>query len=966
MRMRISGLKCVEKIFICAIFVFHFFTFSFFALAGEINEASSLSITEKKWIAEHPVVTASNNTGYAPIDFVSAGVPAGLSIDYLNLIASKVGLKIEYINFGSWSLMLENAKNQEVDIIQTLSRTEERENYFNFSDPYFKVPIAIYGHSGAQRINGVNDLKGKNIGIIKNHIVGASYQQKYPELNYITYSNNREVLMALSSGEIDVYPGDVTAIDFTLSQDNIKDIEIIGDDLVMQDNDIEQRIAVHKNNPILIDIIKKGMALVTDEEFREISNKWIKPAISDYNVGLTQQEKNWLSNHKTILVAAEKKTFPYEFIDKNGNISGISGDFLDEIAQRLNVTFKWAGNDNWHSGLESFKAHQIDMIAVVTPTKEREEYIIFTEPYMKFEQAIFTVKNNQVFTSLESLVGHKISLSKDAALVEFIKKDYPDIKIIEAEDDQKALNMVLVGQTDAYIGDIPFVNSLMPIIGTSNLIVTGISPYKMESAMGIQADLPLLASSIKKALADIDPLSRQKIFNKWYSVNIEPTTNYGALLYVLGFSIFISVVILIWNYSMRREISLRRKIEEKLNLEIKSKELIAEQLDSDMERFHGAFKNIATGAIVADSKGTIEVFNEAAEKIFGYKSDEVVGKNVKMLMPEFHATRHDKYIENYITSGVRKIIGIGIKVKALRKNGEEVPIHLGVGEMKIKDKVSFIGSITDLTDITQAQYALEQALHDATKANRAKSTFLAETSHELRTPLNAILGFSEMLLNKYFGELNEKQLDYVKDINRSGKHLLDLINTLLDLTEIESGKKDINKEILSAKEIVEECTEIMRYQIMQKNITLNFSMDKDQPEIYADRLALKQVLFNLLTNSIKYTQNEGEITISVEQQQDMKKIMVKDNGQGIEEELIENLTEPFFKGKKSAYYAEEGWGLGLAITKLLIEAHGGRLKIESALGKGTSVMFFLPDLIENACIISKKSGRHFPSTTTLQ
>ncbi|HRW30020.1 MAG TPA: HAMP domain-containing sensor histidine kinase, partial [Emcibacteraceae bacterium] len=212
----------------------------------------------------------------------------------------------------------------------------------------------------------------------------------------------------------------------------------------------------------------------------------------------------------------------------------------------------------------------------------------------------------------------------------------------------------------------------------------------------------------------------------------------------------------------------------------------------------------------------------------------------------------------------------------------------------------------------------------------------------------------------------DKQLDYVKDINRSGKHLLDLINTLLDLTEIESGKKDINKEILSAKEIVEECTEIMRYQIMQKNITLNFSMDNDQPEIYADRLALKQVLFNLLTNSIKYTQNEGEITISVEQQQDMKKITVKDNGQGIEEELIENLTEPFFKGKKSAYYAEEGWGLGLAITKLLIEAHGGRLKIESALGKGTSVMFFLPDLIENACIISKKSGRHFPSTTTIQ
>ncbi|MCB0473425.1 MAG: transporter substrate-binding domain-containing protein, partial [Flavobacteriaceae bacterium] len=511
------------------------------------KDTSSLSIIEKEWIAEHPVVTASNNTGYAPIDFVSAGVPAGLSIDYLNLIASKVGLKIDYINFGSWSSMLENAKKQEVDIIQTLSKTEEREKYFNFSDPYFKVPIAIYGRSGSARINGIDDLNGKNIGIIKNHIVGAGYQQKYPDLNYITYSNNRQVLMALSSGEIDIYPGDVTAINFTLSQDSVKGIEIVGEDHVMDNSDIDQRIAVHKNNPVLMDIIKKGMALVTDEEFREIYDKWIKPAARNYDVGLSLQEKRWLAEHKTIIVAAEQKTFPYEFIDKDGNISGISGEFLGEISKRLNVKFEWAGNDNWHAGFEKFKSHQIDMIAVVTPTKEREDFFIFTEPYMKFEQAIFSVKGKQSFTSLESLAGHKISLSKDTALIEFIKKDYPAIEVIEAEDDQEALNMVLVGRTDAYIGDIPFVNSLMPILGSTNLIVTGISPYKMESAMGVQADLPLLASSIKKALADIDPLTRQKIFNKWYSVIVEPKTDYGPILYVLGFSILISVVILIWN-----------------------------------------------------------------------------------------------------------------------------------------------------------------------------------------------------------------------------------------------------------------------------------------------------------------------------------------------------------------------------------------------------------------------------------
>lgn len=938
--------------FICALLIMSVQIIIVFnpAFSQENNPEIKLTEIERNWILENPVVKASNNTGYPPIDFISAGEPAGFSIDYLNLLADKVGLEIEYVNYGNWTTTVQKAIDQEIDIIQTLSRSEEREKTFNFTSAYINIPIVFYGRTGASKISDVRDLEGRKIGMIKGHIVYETYKEKYPNLNYREYVNNNEVLSALTAGEIDVYPGDATTVDFTVTQRSITGLEALGNDFIMENGKISQGIAIHKDNPVLFGIMNKAIAAVTPEELMKIYDKWNIARSIPYDIGLTKEELDWLSQNKTISVAAEENSFPYEFIDNNGKISGISGDFLNEISKRLNIEFVWSGNTNWDDGLIQYKSQEADMIAVVTPTAEREEIFIFTEPYMIFEQAIFTLKDNTAFTSLETLNGHSLSLVKNTAIVEYVKRDFPEIRIIETDNAQEAINLVLIGGADAYIGDIPFVNSLLPVIGNTDLIVTGISPYKMESAVGVQPTMPLLASAIEKALADISPLEKNEIFNKWLQIKIEPGINYGPLWYVLGVFLVISIGVLFWIRTMRMEIKRRRILEEKLKKEMEIKEEYSKQLDQDVERFHSTFKNIATGAIVTDSSGNIEIFNKAAEKMFRYSSDEVIGKNIKILMPEFHAKNQSDYFKKYQESGKKNIIDIGRKVNAVRKGGEEFPIHLGIGQMKIKDKVSFIGSITDLTDITRAQYALEKALDEATKSSKAKSTFLAETSHELRTPLNAIIGFSEMLQNKYFGELNEKQSDYVNDIHRSGSHLLDLINTLLDLTEVESGNKDINKEILSANDTVAECEIILKHQMMEKNISLKNFIEPDL-NIYSDRLAIKQVLINILSNAIKYTGQDGAISIYATPQTESVEIKISDNGQGIEPDILANITEPFFKGKQSAYYAEEGWGLGLAITKLLVEAHGGKLNIESILGIGTTVTINLPNLIENACPI---------------
>tara|TARA_R110000787_G_scaffold221535_2_gene330270 strand:- start:7092 stop:9701 length:2610 start_codon:yes stop_codon:yes gene_type:complete len=376
--------------------------------------------------------------------------------------------------------------------------------------------------------------------------------------------------------------------------------------------------------------------------------------------------------------------------------------------------------------------------------------------------------------------------------------------------------------------------------------------------------------------------------------------------------------------------------------DITERKRIENELEKNLQRFHSAFENVATGAVVADSNGLIQVFNGAAEAIFGYKADEVIGQNVRMLMPDAFAQNHDQYMENFKTTGEKKIIGIGRDVAGRRKNGEQFPLHLGIGQMQVGDEISFIGSVTDLTEIKKTQSALEAALTEANKANNAKMEFLASMSHELRTPLNAILGFSDIMKGKYFGELSEKYVELSNDIHSSGSHLLELVNEILDIASIDAGKKELVIEPIAVEEVVSESIYLVQKMAEDKSLHVTYLIDTPRMMVHADRKALKQILINLLTNSVKFTDNGGTITTTVKPVGSFIEIAVNDTGCGIAPELLTTVTDPFLKGNRNIYHAEEGWGLGLAITKTLAELHGGELIIESQLNVGTKITVTLP------------------------
>ena len=228
-------------------------------------------------------------------------------------------------------------------------------------------------------------------------------------------------------------------------------------------------------------------------------------------------------------------------------------------------------------------------------------------------------------------------------------------------------------------------------------------------------------------------------------------------------------------------------------------------------------------------------------------------------------------------------------------------------------------------------------------ASRHKSEFLASMSHELRTPLNAVIGFSEVLLDRLFGDLNSKQEEYLEDIRASGRHLLDLLNDILDLSKVEAGKMQLELARTSLREALEHGVAMVSERATRQGLSLHLAVADDVDVVLADPLRLKQVILNLLTNAVKFTPSNGRIEARAERVDDEIRVSVEDSGIGIAQSDYERIFEAFQQGRRDVSASAEGTGLGLTLSKRIVELHGGRRWVNSRIGDGSTFTFSIPD-----------------------
>ena len=348
-------------------------------------------------------------------------------------------------------------------------------------------------------------------------------------------------------------------------------------------------------------------------------------------------------------------------------------------------------------------------------------------------------------------------------------------------------------------------------------------------------------------------------------------------------------------------------------------------------RFRLLVESAPNAILLVNEKGQIVLVNGAAEKQFGYNRNELLSQDLEMLIPKRFRGHHPFFRQEFFGKPVARSMGAGRDLFALKKNGAEFPVEIGLNPIRFPDGVLVMATIIDIT---------ERKLQES---YRLKSEFLASMSHELRTPMNAILGFSELLIDKKAGELTERQLEYMQDIHASGSHLLQLINNVLDLSKIEAGKVELRPEPFNLANTIEGVMKVLHPVADNKSVKLVQRNSHDLTDVSLDKNKFRQILYNLISNAIKFNHPGGIVTVETTRvTNDSFRLEVADTGIGISREDQRKLFVPFAQLDTSLTRKHEGSGLGLALTKNIIELHKGTIDVNSAIGSGSVFSVTLP------------------------
>jgi two-component system sensor histidine kinase EvgS len=361
--------------------------------------------------------------------------------------------------------------------------------------------------------------------------------------------------------------------------------------------------------------------------------------------------------------------------------------------------------------------------------------------------------------------------------------------------------------------------------------------------------------------------------------------------------------------------------------------------------------------ITIDAVGQVSSFNPAAETLFGYAREEVLGQNVKLIMPEPYRAEHDGYLARYLREGHPHVIGKGREVVGRRKDGATFPMHLSVGRMEVGGEPMFVGIIVDISErkaaeaellqhrdrladmVASATSELQHAKEDAEAGARAKSAFLANMSHEIRTPMNAIIGFAEVVLQDQ--ALSEATRSHVRTILRSSRSLLGIINDVLDISKLESGKFMLETIPFHLPNVLRDVMHTIDHQLAEKGLSFDCRIADEVPvRVVGDPTRLRQILLNLLGNAIKFTE-QGGVVLSVQQggQADLLQFSICDTGIGMSEQQLAKVFDAFSQADASTTRTFGGTGLGTTISKQLVEQMNGHIWAESVWKQGSTFHF---------------------------
>lgn len=524
------------------------------ASLGYIRQARTVALTpeEREFVKQNPIIRVHNEGNFEPYNFFENGRPRGHSMDLIRLLADKAGLEVDFISGASWDEYLQMMREGRLDVMMNIVRSEEREEYLEFTRPYVRLVQALYRRAGTAPIESFDELKQKTLVLPDGFYIFEQLSQ-IPGMDVVPSADSLEALKQISTGEADATIELMTVADHLSQKYGVPNLESQSTLGIGGAEPLSLRIAVREDQPVLRNILQKAMDSLTEEEKRALQQKWLASARSPANyVHLRGEELEWLESRTAVKVCVQRNNMPLEKIGADGRVIGAFADLLEILRNNSGIAFRVEPVDSYRQAMVALEEGRCDLVAT-SPLVNRLDGLSFTQPLFNLPLVVATGPDEVFVSDLSQVDGRTLAVIENGAVHEFLQDLATPVQLKPYPTLEAALTALNEGEVFGVVDTLPVLGRALSQRVYGDLKISGQFDSRYALRMAMREEGAILNRIMNKTLASVADEEREAIVNRWLQVTpVSETTDYRLLLQTSVGAAFLLGVILLWNRKLAR------------------------------------------------------------------------------------------------------------------------------------------------------------------------------------------------------------------------------------------------------------------------------------------------------------------------------------------------------------------------------------------------------------------------------